>query len=104
MRLNHSEEYKKIACDLCNYVTISSERLQAHKSDHLKGLIVNHEGWLFYISLKTFLVYMYISKIIPHISDSMDATRSGTSKNLHKLRNKNEVPLFKSYVCMFSIF
>lgn len=66
MRLNHSEEYKKIACDLCNYVTISSERLQAHKSDHLKGLIVNHE-------------------------DSMDATRSGTSKNLHKLRNKNEM-------------
>ncbi|XP_018783875.1 PREDICTED: zinc finger protein 64 homolog, isoforms 1 and 2 isoform X3 [Bactrocera latifrons] len=66
MRLNHSEEYKKIACDLCNYVTISSERLQAHKNDHLKGLIVNHE-------------------------DSMDATRSGTSKNLHKLRNKNEM-------------
>ncbi|XP_011181360.1 zinc finger protein 91 isoform X1 [Zeugodacus cucurbitae] len=66
MRLNHLEEYKKIACDLCNYVTISCERLQAHKSDHKKGLIVNHE-------------------------DSMDATRTGSSKNLHKLRNKNEM-------------
>lgn len=79
MHLNHSDEYKKIACDLCSYVTISSERLQAHKSDHLKGLIVNHE-------------------------DSMDATRSGTLKNIHKLRNKNEVQLVDSYVCVYSIF
>ncbi|XP_017479280.1 PREDICTED: zinc finger protein 879 [Rhagoletis zephyria] len=66
MRLNHVEEYRNIACDLCNYVTISAERLEAHKRDHRKGLIVNHE-------------------------DSMDATRSGGSKNPHKLRDKNEM-------------
>ncbi|XP_053955533.1 transcriptional repressor CTCF [Anastrepha ludens] len=66
MRLNHVEEYRKIACDLCNYVTISAERLQVHKSDHRKGLIVNHE-------------------------DSMDATCAGASKNPLKLRDKNEM-------------
>uniref|UniRef100_A0A1A9X521 C2H2-type domain-containing protein n=1 Tax=Glossina brevipalpis TaxID=37001 RepID=A0A1A9X521_9MUSC len=43
MRLNHEEDFKKISCDLCNFTTINESKLEAHKEDHRKGLIVNNE-------------------------------------------------------------
>lgn len=46
IRTNHPEEFKKISCELCNYVTISAERLAVHLGDHRKGLIVNNEDSL----------------------------------------------------------
>ncbi|XP_055843447.1 zinc finger protein 91 [Episyrphus balteatus] len=46
IRTNHPEEYKKISCELCNYVTISAEKLAVHMGDHSKGLIVNNEDSL----------------------------------------------------------
>lgn len=44
MRLKHPDEYAKISCDLCSFVTVNEQRLQAHKEDHRKGLIVQVEG------------------------------------------------------------
>lgn len=46
IRSNHPEEFKKISCELCNYVTITAERLAVHMGDHRKGLIVNNEDSL----------------------------------------------------------
>ncbi|XP_055912041.1 zinc finger protein 99 [Eupeodes corollae] len=46
IRTNHPEEFKKISCELCNYVTISAEKLEVHMGDHRKGLIVNNEDSL----------------------------------------------------------
>lgn len=43
IRLNHSEFYKRISCDLCSFVTINEMKLKAHKEDHRKGLIINNE-------------------------------------------------------------
>ncbi|XP_037932459.1 uncharacterized protein LOC119667241 [Teleopsis dalmanni] len=67
IRTNHPEVYKRIACDICNFVTITEQKLLAHKEDHKKGLIVNYE-------------------------DSMDATRNNCFKNPGKLHDKtNEI-------------
>ncbi|XP_037932871.1 PR domain zinc finger protein 5-like [Teleopsis dalmanni] len=69
IRTNHPEVYKRIACDICNFVTITEQKLLAHKEDHKKGLIVNYE-------------------------DSMDATRNNCFKNPGKLHDKtNEIIL-----------
>ncbi|KAI9588599.1 zinc finger protein 567 [Glossina fuscipes] len=43
MRLNHEEAFKRISCDLCNFITINESKLDAHKEDHRKGLIINNE-------------------------------------------------------------
>lgn len=49
MKSFHPEEYKKLCCDQCNYVSISYDYLEAHKNDHKKGLIVNEGKNIFFV-------------------------------------------------------
>lgn len=44
MKLYHPEEFKKILCDQCNYISVNSDILEAHKKDHKKGLIQNEDS------------------------------------------------------------
>lgn len=43
VRLNHPEEYEKMKCNLCKFISVSQELLERHYKDHKAGLVKSDE-------------------------------------------------------------
>lgn len=43
IRINHPEEFEKMKCRLCKFISVSQELLERHYNDHKAGLVKSDE-------------------------------------------------------------